>query len=494
MRYLHKVTGKQGFIDLHNHTDYSYSWEMGKMRIDPIGYLEEVNEYAQKYNKPVTFSITDHSNVNANRKILQALKENPKKYENIRYIPGCEYTVYCDSLGVCYDRNGKEKPVLPHNKLHMLAYGMDLEDPTIKYLNTLMSTSKKCVREYVETNDYAKVRPIKFGSIIFATKKWLKDKNMDIEIAEFQDDCQLQPTFDETVDVVEKFLKKRFNLSSKEMASWKKFVNEKDNLMKYINPDVQEVMSIVEKAGGYTVLAHPIYDGPDEEFQHINDPGNKDKRNDKWRNMVFEDTEKTNWNRMSDAELKKNTKAMDKYYDWLYKTLTVNAKNPITGEKLNGIVGHELMHPANQKNQYKFDAIMKMGDKYGLYCTGGSDSHGDLYPYCIPSRLVGAQVQKFETGLNSKTVCYAMTKCSFVDDYFKSLKSGKKLTRDTSRCANDQVKLLRTVNGKEKYLSIQNLRDALHASYVPRSNRSREARANRLRRMNNVVIDEATYA
>ena len=57
----------------------------------------------------------------------------------------------------------------------MLAYGMDLEDPDVKYLNTLMSTAKRYVREYV-----TEFKPVKFGNIIFCTKAWLKERNMDI--------------------------------------------------------------------------------------------------------------------------------------------------------------------------------------------------------------------------------------------------------------------------------------------------------------------------
>lgn len=457
MKLLNRITSQQGFIDLHNHTDYSFGWEMGLMHWSPLNYLEEARQYAEKFNKPVTFAITDHNNINANRKIMAEIAKNPEKYSKINYIPGCEYTVSCDSIGHCYDKEGNQKPIVSDNRIHMLAYGMDLENPTIKYLNTLMSTSKKYVREYV-----TKYKPVKFGNIIFATKAWLKQKNMDIEIAEFQDDCQLQETFDKTVDKVDVFLRKRFNFSEEEMQEWNKFVNNQDNIIKYTKADVMEVMSIVEKAGGYTVLAHPVYAGPSEDFQHIDDPDNKDPRNKGMRNFAFDDI---SYKRLPEDLKQRNLRKMENYYDYIYRTLTIHAKNPITGEKLNGIIGHELMHSANQKNQYKFDVMMKTGDKYGLYCTGGSDSHGYLNKYVIPSRVVGSQVQKYDTNYDSTTSAYALIKCKFAEDFIKAQKTGERLQREVGRDARTQMSVLKTENGQEKYYNMNEFREVVFKSY-----------------------------
>lgn len=457
MKILNRITSQQGFIDLHNHTDYSFGWEMGLMHWSPLNYLEEAREYADKYNKPVTFAITDHNNVNANRKILAEIKKNPEKYKNIRYIPGCEYTVSCDSLGHCYDKDGNEKPIVSDNRLHMLAYGMDLENPTIKYLNDCMSTAKRHVREYV-----TKYKPVKFGNIIFATRAWLKTKNIDTQLSDFQDDCQLQKTFDETVGVVDKFLRNKYKLSEKDMKEWSKFVNDKDNIIKYTKIDVQELMSIVEKAGGYTVLAHPVYAGPSEDFQHIDDPDNKDPRNDKLRNLAFDDV---SYKRLPEDLKQRNLRKMENYYDYIYRSLTIHAKNPITGEKLQGIVGHELMHSANQKNQYKFDVMMKTGDKYGLYCTGGSDSHGFLNKYVIPSRVVGSQVQKYDTNYDSYTSAYALVKCNFADDFIKAQETGERLHREVGRDARNELTVLKTQDGVEKYYDMNQFREVVFKSY-----------------------------
>ena len=485
MRLLNRITSEQGFVDLHNHTDYSYGWEMGKMHLDPLGYLEEVRQYTEKFHKPVTFAITDHNNVNANRKIMAEIKKNPEKYAMVNYIPGCEYTVSCDSIGHCYDKEGNEKPIVNDNRLHMLAYGMDLEDPTLKYLNTLMNTSKKYVREYV-----TEYKPEKFGNIIFTTKAWLKQRNMDIEIGEFKDDCQLQDTFDNTVAVVDKFLRKRFNFSEEEMKEWNDFVNDKDNIIKYTKADVQEVMSIVEKAGGYCVLAHPVYVGPSEDFQHIDDEDNKDPRNDRYRDLAFDDV---SYRRMPDDEKQRNLRKMENYYDFIYRTLSVKARNPITGEKLNGIIGHELMHSANQKNQHKFDVIMKTGDKYGLYCTGGSDSHGFMNKYVLPSRVVGSQVQKYDTPYDSTVAAYALTKCRFAEDFLKAQKTGERLQREVGRVARTQLEVTKTVEGKETRYNMNQFKELIFASFAKgkkdKTNDSKKAR--RMARARNVILEDA---
>ena len=160
MRYLNRATTQRSFIDLHNHTDLSYGSEMGKMNITPLQFLEEMREYSEKYNKIVTFSITDHNDVIANRIIMREIEKNPEKYKNIRYIPGVEYSVCADSIGVCYDKNGKQQPIIKNNRVHLLAYGLDTYNPDVMYLNTLMSNSKKFALKFDDV-----CLPVKMGSI-----------------------------------------------------------------------------------------------------------------------------------------------------------------------------------------------------------------------------------------------------------------------------------------------------------------------------------------
>lgn len=460
MRYLHRITSKQGFIDLHNHTSYSFGREYGQIDLTPLQYLEECREYADKFNKKVSFAITDHNNTAGNKEILDAIKNSPEKYKNINFIPGCEYTVACDSLGHIYDREGNKKPIIQSNKLHMLAYGMDIENPVIKYYNTLMSNEKKYLAEFSpkskDKNNW--VEPIKYGNIIFCAKKFLRDNAKEISIEDFAENCPLQKTFNDTLELVQNYVSTKCNLSKKDIEELHKFITNKENLMRYNKADVMEVMSMVEKAGGYTVLAHPYFCGPSKEMQNLN---TKDERNKKFANISFDDT---NFSKMNKEDKAKNYEKMQNYYSYIYKQLTINAKNPVTKEKISGIVGHELMHSANQKNPYKFETILNIGNEYGLYCTGGSDSHGGLYYYCIPSRIVSAQVQKYTTDYQSNISAYAITKCKFVDNYLEAKKNNTKLVRP-NKTAQSQLTILSTIKNKENYLSINDFRDELIASY-----------------------------
>ena len=46
MRFLHRVTTRKGFVDLHNHTNRSYSYkEIEHIYLTPCSYLYEVKEY-----------------------------------------------------------------------------------------------------------------------------------------------------------------------------------------------------------------------------------------------------------------------------------------------------------------------------------------------------------------------------------------------------------------------------------------------------------------
>ena len=50
MRFLHRVTTRKGFVDLHNHTNRSYSYkEIEHIYLTPCSYLYEVKEYVDKF-------------------------------------------------------------------------------------------------------------------------------------------------------------------------------------------------------------------------------------------------------------------------------------------------------------------------------------------------------------------------------------------------------------------------------------------------------------
>ena len=170
---------------------------------------------------------------------------------------------------------------------------------------------------------------------------------------------------------------------------------------------------------------------------------------------------------------------MENYFDYIYRKLSIEAKNPITGEKIQGIIGHELLHPLNQINPYKFQTLLKTGDKYGLYCTGGSDSHGDFYEYCFPSRVAGAMVQEYDSNYDSKISAYCLIYCAFVEDYFKSKELGKKLDRELGREARQQLIVLKTNEKGEKYYDTNRFMEVIFTSFErKKQNRLMNSNAN----------------
>lgn len=446
MRYLHQISSDKGFIDLHNHTNSSFGEEMNKTGITPVGLLQEAAEYANKHNAPVTFAVSDHNNTHGNVEVIEEMQKNPEKYKNINFIPGCEYTVSTASVGYVYDDKGNRKPVLD-GKVHLLAYSFDLNDPVVKYLDLLMNTENKYMKRIKNT-------PVKNGSLVFATKKWLLDKGLQVGIDEFSKNCPIEPDFDQTEEGIRKFIEKKFGFDSNQLQDWHNFVNDGQNLVRYAKADVQEVMAIIQKAGGYTVLAHPGIYKPAKSMHNLN---LQDPRNAKFANMDWVDNDS-----LEGAERKLNEQKMHNFYDYVFKSLTEDAYNPVTGEKLDGIVGYELLHSSNQGNPKKFEQMVEAGDRYGLYITAGSDSHGDLHPNAIFSRVVHTKVEGVAIQeKDNKVSHFAVVGCQFVDDLKKATQNGTKLTRDTAKPADEQITFVKNEYNKEEEITLGDFREIM---------------------------------
>ena len=360
MRFLHRVTTQQGFVDLHNHTNKSFSYnEIEHIFATPFTYLYEMKDYVDKFGKPVAFSITDHNNVQANIDIVNHMRRYPERFQNITYIPGCEWTVGTSSLGFCYDENGEKQSIIEGNRLHLLSYGMNPYDPDIQYLTLLRNdTPDYSVRiklddpKYKDRVDEDGTYPIKFGCIVYTARKWLENRGIKIDLFEFRDNTKIIPKdFYGTVASVIDFVKNKYQLSKEDYEDLKAFVLTNDNLIDNSRPDIMEVMSVIEKAGGYAVLAHPGLVKPSQTLQaiargEINDPRNKQWENIAWENKTYA--------KLKDESSKKDRVNMQNFYNYIYKELVENAKHPISGEKVHGIIGHELFHTANQKTTYLY--------------------------------------------------------------------------------------------------------------------------------------------
>jgi len=90
-------------INLHTHTKHSD----GSMSIDD--YLNQSIKYADKvarYNNdnlpPYTSAITDHNNFDGVKEVIARIADEPQKYKNFKFVPGCEFMFLDDESGFKY--------------------------------------------------------------------------------------------------------------------------------------------------------------------------------------------------------------------------------------------------------------------------------------------------------------------------------------------------------------------------------------------------------
>ena len=94
----------------------------GKMSVQEI--LDSANKYAEYLkktkNKPFYIAITDHNTVKGCMEAIDIIRRNPKKYENLRVVLGCEVTLKMDSI----DKYELKKP----HTVHLLLMGINPYD------------------------------------------------------------------------------------------------------------------------------------------------------------------------------------------------------------------------------------------------------------------------------------------------------------------------------------------------------------------------------
>ncbi len=123
------ITGKFG-VNLHIHTENSD----GKGSVQEI--LDKASEYANKRmnakKEPFYLSITDHDSIESCKEAVEIIKNNPKKYQNLRLFLGIENTtIYKDPERLKGD-----------GQFHLLAYG----------INPYSDVMKKFISDKVDKN------------------------------------------------------------------------------------------------------------------------------------------------------------------------------------------------------------------------------------------------------------------------------------------------------------------------------------------------------
>ena len=73
-------------VNMHIHSNKSDG------KLSPLAILEQAKMYADQLPKgeKFTFSLTDHDTIEGVKEIIKEIRRNPKKYANVRFIPGIE--------------------------------------------------------------------------------------------------------------------------------------------------------------------------------------------------------------------------------------------------------------------------------------------------------------------------------------------------------------------------------------------------------------------
>lgn len=429
IQFVDQIISKKGFVDLHIHTNDSYGEEMDKMELTPEELLESCYLYSEKNNSsPVTFAITDHNSVDGVQKVDLLIKSDPKKYQNIHFISGCEFTCSAGSLGTFTDDKGHIKNIIKN--FHMLGYGFNPFDEDIQFLCKLHSTRKDNSVFYTSTNKYDEKITMKIsaGAYVLAIKNIMKDYGYDVSIKNFKDVNLKTRNIDEPTYI--KYLMNyitKFNLPTLVTNDIERQLKSR-NIIHLGRLDCMEVMDIVENAGGYCVLAHPYLLEVASDLKH-----NKPEAKKLLKNLL---------------KLRKidhlDTEAFDtmliKYAAYALKYESVNKYQH---KKLKGIVGMEVLHTTSTHDKKELKILVEIAQKYNMYMTGGSDSHGSLLKDSLLSRF--AVLDKTSEKKNNIVMESNL--------FAKELLTGNLRSLDCPKKFDEQIKILKTDNEQEENLN-----------------------------------------
>jgi len=100
--------------NLHIHTTHSD----GEMSVQDL--LDQAAEYSKDKPKPIIIAITDHDTLEGVREAIKIIAKNPKKYENIKFVTGIEFSSFyyltpqdkhpLELIGYCINPFETDKP------------------------------------------------------------------------------------------------------------------------------------------------------------------------------------------------------------------------------------------------------------------------------------------------------------------------------------------------------------------------------------------------
>lgn len=398
LQFINKIRSKEGFVDLHIHTNDSYGEEMDLMNLSPEELLESIYLYTLNNDHcPVTFAVTDHNSIEAVTKIRKIIENDKDKYAHINFISGCEFSCSAGSLGTFTNLNGYRRNIAKN--FHMLAYNFDENNEDMQFITKLYSTRRK--NTILCNNIY-----ISAGTFVIATQNILKDYGIIVPITKFKGinletkNIDLQGFVEEIVSYCDKF-----NVDEKIKEDIKQQLLSR-NILHLGKIDCMEIMEIVEKAGGYCVLAHP----------YIVKLSTWTKNNTAEFESVLNDLLKRNH-----ISTTPNLKNYDKFLKYMIYSLKYNAVSPTTNKKLNGIIGIETLHASVFDRPYCLPNLVKFAKEYKLYMTCGGGSHGNLLKGSVLSRFISTC--SCDDYFSNNIVA---TNCALVDAFKKGITQNNK--------------------------------------------------------------------
>lgn len=409
LQFVEEIGSRIGFVDLHNHTDLSFGDEHNRMNISPTDLLNSALLYSQNNsNAPVTFSITDHNNIDSIKEVREVISKEPEKYKNIRFINGCEFSCSGAGFGTMIDEKGVKHRVI--RKLHVLAYNFDENDAKINFVTKL----------YDDTLPYLYSRggvKVSTGRYVLAVRNMLFENGKFLPLESFYefDLTKNQRSEIEFVDDLMKFCETKFNLDKKECEEISDRLMS-DEIFKFFKIDALEVAEIVEGAGGCVVLAHPSLITYGHSFE-VQNP---------------------------------NIKHMYKYLkqvNFVVKNFT-DFTSPYTGKHVNGLTGIEILHKSTFRKYGDFENLIKIAKENNLYITGGSDSHGTLLNETF------SEICPKNFSMNNKYNFIVMYQNLFAEKVL----SGKISTQ--KKCTlpfEQQIKVVETLKDHERFLTVADI-------------------------------------
>lgn len=412
------------FIDLHIHTEYSNEYGCD-LKVQDL--LDTLQAKAEKENKDICFSITDHDSMLGCLKANTLLKQNPTKYNRLKFIPGIELNASLKNVQL--DKDGHSV----YSKCHMLGYGFDLNNKNLITFSKLSYKKIKVPREKVkkvyyngqsyEIKEKTTYEYLNAGKQVIWAKNVLQKyykRSIPFRLLDKCTDCktyeELTNTFVEITSAYYKTTPEKIKKLTQECLQ--ESARCSSTAIGNSKLDIFEILNIVKSAGGKTVMAHPGL-------------------------LQFD---------------KKDYENFDSKLTYIKNFVDIVQKK--SNNKLDGL---EAFHRENTK-QPIFEALCNIAKEHNMYLTCGSDHHGvNLHPN---AKLSKCFCKSFELNSvdNMQTLNYevnnVIVSLPFVEDYVNRFNTTykKQENKQDFVCKN-------VIKGKMKYYQVIDIMNRVRTAY-----------------------------